>query len=196
MDSYLRAVPKNDSVQLQAALASNVRKLGQDIREAIYRHAIVMHPMFGDIFAFEVDCYGSHLLMDDANIPSLLSLPVLGFVDKNDSVYQNTRRFILSEWNPWFFSSDFAGGVGGPHTGQNMIWPMSLLMQIQTSTSETEIKQCIDMIKRMAKKTGNLMCESFNVHQPSQFTRSWFSWANGLAGSTILDLLETHPHLV
>ncbi|OBZ82647.1 hypothetical protein A0J61_09302 [Choanephora cucurbitarum] len=200
LDSYLQAAELDDDddslFHQQTTLFSNIRKLGEDIREAIYRHAIVMHPIFGEMFAFEVDCYGSHLLMDDANIPSLLSLPLLGFVDKDDTVYQNTRRFILSEWNPWFFSSDFAEGIGGPHTGQNMVWPMSILMQIQTSTSEAEIKQCIDMIKRMAKKTGSLMCESFNVHQPSQFTRSWFSWANGLAGSTILDLLETYPHLV
>lgn len=169
--------------------------MGNTIRKAIYEHAVVSHPIFGQVFAFEVDCFGSQLMMDDANTPSLLSLPVLGFIDKNDTIYQNTRDFVLSEWNPWYFQGSFAQGIGGPHTGQNMVWPMSILMQIQTSSSEKEIRNLIDVLKRMAKKTGSLMCESFNVNNPSRFTRPWFSWANGLAGTTILKVIEEFPHL-
>lgn len=173
----------------------DAKTLGEKVRKAIYEHAVVTHPVYGQVFAYEVDCYGSQLLMDDANTPSLLSLPVLGFVDVNDTVYQNTRNFVLSAWNPWYFEGAYGKGIGGPHTGQNMVWPMSVLMQIQTSTSETEVIELVDMLKRMANTTGSLMCESFNVHKPNTFTRPWFSWANGLAGSTILKIIRDYPHL-
>ncbi|KAF7721256.1 hypothetical protein EC973_005001 [Apophysomyces ossiformis] len=178
-----------------ADFAAEAKLLGNTIRKAIYDHAIVTHPVFGRIFAFEVDGYGSSLLMDDANTPSLLSLPVLGFVDVQDEIYLNTRAFVLSNWNPWYFEGNFGNGIGGPHTGKDMIWPMSLLMQIQTSTSEEEIKANLNVLKRLARKSG-LMCESFHKDNPSRFTRAWFSWANGLAGRTILHIMEKYPHLV
>lgn len=189
---------KNETISeftIQQEIHLNSKELGETVREAIYKHAVVNHAVFGQVFAFEVDCFGSQLMMDDANTPSLLSLPILGFLEKNDTIYLNTREMILSEWNPWYFKGKFAKGIGGPHTGQDMIWPMSLLMQIQTSTNEPEIRQLIDVLKRMAKKTGNLMCESFNVNKPDKFTRSWFSWANGLAGTTILQIIQDYPHL-
>ncbi|KAG2207348.1 hypothetical protein INT47_006822 [Mucor saturninus] len=180
---------------MQQDIHFSSKELGETIRKAIYEHAVVKHAVFGEVFAFEVDCFGSQLLMDDANTPSLLSLPVLGFLEKNDTIYRNTRDMILSEWNPWYFKGKFAKGIGGPHTGQDMVWPMSLLMQIQTSTNESEVRQLVDVLKRMAKKTGNLMCESFDVNKPTVFTRSWFSWANGLAGTTILQIIQDYPHL-
>ncbi|CAO3637541.1 unnamed protein product [Mucor fragilis] len=186
---------ESELFHVQYNMGIRAKELGEIVRRAIYEHAVVNHPVFGQVFAFEVDCFGSQLMMDDANTPSLLSLPVLGFVDKNDTLYQNTRDFVLSQWNPWFFQGSFASGIGGPHTGQDMVWPMSLLMQIQTSCSEKEIRHLIDVLKRMAKKTGSLMCESFDVNHPSRFTRPWFSWANGLAGATILKVIQEFPHL-
>jgi meiotically up-regulated gene 157 (Mug157) protein len=183
------------SQQIQRSIVAECREIGETVRKAVFDYGVVTHPIFGQIFAFEVDCYGSQLLMDDANTPSLLSLPILGFIEKTDPVYINTRNFVLSDWNPWFFNGTFASGIGGPHTGQNMVWPMSILMQIQTSNSELEITKLIDILKRMAKVTGNLMCESFHVDKPSHFTRPWFSWANGLAGSTILRIIKEFPHL-
>ncbi|KAI8645527.1 hypothetical protein BD408DRAFT_450183 [Parasitella parasitica] len=198
IQSYLdsKSLKEKEHFAIQSEIGVSSKELGATVRRAIYEHAVVSHPVFGQMFAFEVDCFGSHIMMDDANTPSLLSLPVLGFIDRNDSIYQNTRDFALSEWNPWHFKSNFAQGIGGPHTGQDMVWPMSILMQIQTSTSEKEIRYLIDVLKRIAQKTGSLMCESFNVNNPSQFTRPWFSWANGLAGTTILKLVEEFPHLV
>lgn len=180
---------------IQKEIAISAKELGETIRKSIYEHAIVKHPVFGQVFAYEVDCFGSQLMMDDANTPSLLSLPVLGFLEKNDTIYRNTRDMVLSDWNPWYFKGSFAQGIGGPHTGQDMVWPMNLLMQIQTSNDELEIRELIDVLKRMAKRTGNLMCESFDVNRPSKFTRPWFSWANGLAGTTILQVIEKYPHL-
>jgi meiotically up-regulated gene 157 (Mug157) protein len=34
------------------------------------------------MLAYEVDGFGSHLRMDDANVPSLLSLPYLGYLER------------------------------------------------------------------------------------------------------------------
>ncbi|KAI8390851.1 uncharacterized protein BYT42DRAFT_554546 [Radiomyces spectabilis] len=185
----------NDLAPELKDIAREAETLSDTIRKAIYEHAVVEHPRFGKIFAYEVDCYGSQLLMDDANTPSLLSLPILGFVDTQDTVYQNTRAFVLSQNNPWYFEGAFAQGVGSPHTGRDMIWPMSLLMQIQTSTSENEIRLLLETLKRLSSKTG-LMCESFHKDQPARFTRPWFSWANGLAGSTLISVFQRFPHLV
>jgi meiotically up-regulated gene 157 (Mug157) protein len=181
---------KADQVPLHHEIALFAEQTGETIKAAIEKYGIVNHPLFGQVYAYEVDCFGSHIIMDDANLPSLLSLPVLGFVKKEDRIYQNTRRLVLSDWNPWYFKGSFIQGIGGPHTGENMVWPMSLLMQIQTSNNESEIRQVIDMIKRVAKRTNNLMCESIDVNHPDKYTRPWFSWANGLAGHTIIDLME------
>lgn len=89
--------------------------------------------MVGKVFAFEVDGFGSAYFMDDANIPSLLSLPYLGYVDKNDPIYKNTRKFVLSEYNPYFFKGEAGEGIGGPHVGPGYIWPMSIIMRVYTS---------------------------------------------------------------
>ena len=89
--------------------------------------------MVGKVFAFEVDGFGSAYFMDDANIPSLLSLPYLGYVDRNDPTYKNTRKFVLSEYNPYFFKGEAGEGIGGPHVGPGYIWPMSIIMRAYTS---------------------------------------------------------------
>ena len=89
--------------------------------------------MVGKVFAFEVDGFGSAYFMDDANIPSLLSLPYLGYVDRNDPIYKNTRKFVLSEYNPYFFKGEAGEGLGGPHVGPGYIWPMSIIMRAYTS---------------------------------------------------------------
>ncbi|KAI8060992.1 hypothetical protein BC940DRAFT_327877 [Gongronella butleri] len=178
-------------------MALAAQSLGDTIHEAIYEHAVVDHPVYGEIFAYEVDCYGSHMLMDDANTPSLLSLPLLGFIDRADPMYQRTRRFLLSRGNPWYFQGKSAQGIGSPHTGHGMIWPMSLLVQIQTSVDEDEIRIALDTLKRLAaKSTNGFMVESFHQDDFKLFTRPWFSWANGLFGVTIADLEVRYPALL
>ncbi|RCH83940.1 hypothetical protein CU097_004053 [Rhizopus azygosporus] len=196
LSKHIRAYTKGNYRQEYKDLAEIAHKIGQTVKIAVERHGVVTHPVFGQIYAYEVDCYGSVLIMDDANLPSLLSLPYLGFATKNDIVYQNTRRLILSHWNPWYFEGKFVKGIGSPHTGEDMVWPMSILMQIKTSSSEHEIRKLIDLVKQVAKSANSLMCESINSNEPSKYTRSWFSWANGLAGSTIIDLIQDYPHLV
>ena len=127
---------------------------------------------------------------DDANVPSLLAMPYLGDVSADDPIYQNTRRFVLSEDNPYFFKGTAAEGIGGPHIGQDMIWPMSIMMRAFTSQDEAEIKWCVETLMRTDAGTG-YMHESFHKDDPNNYTRRWFAWQNTLFGELILHLVNT-----
>jgi len=142
-----------------------------------------------------VNGFGGFNVMDDANVPSLLSLPYLGFMEKSDPLYLRTRKFLLSDYNPYRFKGNFATGIGGPHVGLNYVWPMSLIVQAMTSTDTTEIVSLLDTLKKTTAGTG-FMHESFNVEDPTQFTRPWFAWVNGLYGELILQLAREHPELI
>lgn len=175
--------------------AKELRALSTEVKQALNQHAIVNHPKYGEIYAFEIDGYGSHLLMDDANVPSLLSLPYLGAIDSNDKIYQNTRKFVLSLDNPFFFKGKAAEGIGGPHVGIDMIWPMAITMQGLTSTKHSEIKECITMLKSTHAGTG-FMHETFHKDDPNNFTRSWFAWANTLFGEFLWKTYQENPELM
>ncbi|TPX59630.1 hypothetical protein PhCBS80983_g02333 [Powellomyces hirtus] len=168
-------------------LASQATTLASEIKQAIYSHAVFDHPRFGRIFAYEVDGFGNALFMDDANIPSLLSLPYLGFVSADDQVYQQTRAFVLSNSNPYYFSGPAGSGVGSPHTGLGRIWPMAVIMQAMTSSDKKEIEGCLDTIVKSAAGTG-YMHESFQMNNAAKFTRPWFAWANSLLGELVLQI--------
>lgn len=100
-----------------ADLVSKLQQRGQKLQQAVWEHGVVHHAKYGRVFAFEVDGYGSQLLMDDANIPSLLSLPLLDFVDKNDTIYTNTRKMVLEKGgNPYYLVGSAFKGIGGPHS--------------------------------------------------------------------------------
>lgn len=170
-------------------LAAKCTALADEVENAIKKYAVVDHPEFGKIYAFEVDGFGNALLMDDANVPSLLALPYLGDVDVNDPVYRNTRRFVWSTSNPYFFKGKAAEGIGGPHVGYDMIWPMSIMMKAFTSTDDAEIKHCIETLMTTHNGTG-FMHESFHKDNPSNFTREWFAWQNTLFGELILKLVN------
>ena len=154
-------------------------RLGNEVKKGIEEYGIYNHPEYGRIYAYETDGSGNYLLMDDANSPSLLSAPYIGYCDKNDQVYQNTRRFILSESNPFYFVGKSAKGIGSPHTGEDKIWHISLVMQILTSEDEKEIQTCLEYLSKTHADT-NFMHESFNKDDPTDFTREWFAWANSL----------------
>lgn len=162
-----------------AVYAEKCRILAQEVEDGIRKYGIVEHPDFGKIYAYETDGLGNTLLMDDANSPSLLSMPYLGYCDKTDPVYLNTRRFILSEQNPWYFIGSAARGIGSPHTGKDMIWHISLTMQILTATDASEIGSCLKMLSETHAGTC-FMHESFHKDDPANFTRKWFAWANAL----------------
>lgn len=178
-------------------LAQRCRALADEVETALHQHAQVQHPKYGTIWAYEVDGYGNALMMDDANVPSLLSLPYLDASHINTEVYANTRRFILSSDNPWYFHSadQRLAGVGSPHTLAPRIWPMSIIMQALTSTDAAEIRRCLAMLCASDGGTA-LMHESFHPDAPSDFTRGWFAWANTLFGELILQLAHQHPALL
>lgn len=185
----LRAVNKNTD------LASRMENLANEVEQAIQKYGIIDHPQFGRVYAFEVDGFGSHLMMDDANVPSLLALPYLGAVDVNDEVYQRTRKYILSADNPFFFKGTKAEGIGGPHIGRDMIWPMSIIMRAFTSTNDEEIRTCIQTLVHTHGGTG-FMHESFHKDDPTKFTRHWFAWANTLFGELLWKTYKEKPSLL
>jgi len=171
------------------------------IRTGILTHAVVTHPTFGRVLAYETDGYNSHLLMDDANVPSLLSLPLLGFLDKSDPLYQNTRAMVLSaQGNPYFLSGPAFTGIGGPHIGLSNAWPMSVLIQAMTSDDDAEILSCLERVKNVS--VFGLINESVDVRigvdrrSAQGMTRPWFAWANSVFAQCVLWLAAERPHLV
>ena len=170
-------------------LAQQCTDLANEVHEALNKYAINIHPKYGPIYAFEVDGFGNQLLMDDANVPSLLAMAYLGDVPASDPIYQNTRRFVWSEDNPYFFRGKAGEGIGGPHIGHDMPWPMSIMMKAFTSTDDAEIKTCIKMLMDTDAGTG-FMHESFHKDDASNFTREWFAWQNTLFGELIIKLVN------
>jgi meiotically up-regulated gene 157 (Mug157) protein len=168
-----------------AALALECRALAAEVREALAANARVTHPKYGDIYAYEVDGFGSRLFMDDANVPSLLSLPYLGCCAPNDPLYLRTRAFVLSEDNPYFAKGTAGEGVGSPHSGIGTIWPIGITMRALTSRDKDEIDGCLKLLKSTHAGTG-FMHESFNRNDAARFTRKWFAWANTLFGEMVL----------
>jgi len=167
--------------------AKKCEVLANEVDEAIKKYAIVEHPRYGKVFAFEVDGFGNHTFMDDANVPSLLALPYLGCVEKENEIYQNTRKLVWSEDNPYFFKGKAAEGIGGPHVGYDMVWPMSIIMRAMTSTDDKEIAWCVKTLRNTDADTG-FMHETFHKDDPKNFTRKWFAWANTLYGELVLKL--------
>ena len=177
------------TVNHQPALAKECNDLANEVHNALMKYAIYNHPKYGKIYAYEVDGFGNQLLLDDANVPSLLAMPYLGDVSLDDPIYQNTRRFVWSDDNPYFFKGKAGEGIGGPHIGYDMAWPMSIMMKAFTSTDDKEIKDCIQMLMDTDADTG-MIHESFNVNNASDYTRPWFAWQNTLFGELILKLVD------
>ena len=149
----------------------------------------------GDVWAFEVDGFGNAIFMDDANVPSLSALPLLGAASRTDPLYRRTRAAAWSARNPYFFTGSAADGIGGPHKGLGMIWPMSIIVRAMTSDDDAEIRQCLRWLKTTDAGTG-FIHESFDKDDPKRFSRPWFAWANGLFGDLILDLERRRPALL
>lgn len=182
-------------VKNNTTLASKMEALADEVEKAVNEYGIIDHPKFGKIYAYEVDGFGSTMMMDDANVPSLLSLPYLGAVDVNDEIYQRTRKFILSENNPFFFKGKAGEGIGGPHIGRDMIWPMAITMRAMTSTNDNEIRDCIKTLASTHGDTG-FMHETFHKDDPKKFTRHWFAWANTLFGELLWKIYKEKPSLL
>ncbi len=176
-------------VYQNSELAEQCGKLAEEIQDGILDYAVVNHPKYGEMYAYETDGFGNYNLMDDANSPSLLSLPYLGYCSKEDNTYTNTRKFILSSDNPYYAKGEFARGVGSPHTAKGYVWHIGIIMQALTSTDVNEIKECLDMLSITHDHT-NYMHEAFNPNNPSEYTRPWFAWANTLFAELLEKLMS------
>lgn len=177
---------------LDPAFRNDCRALSGSILSLVNDHAVIQHKEFGKIYAYEINGFGSFNLMDDANVPSLLSLqyltPMQGFLE-------NSRKFALSGSNPFFFKGKAGEGIGGPHVGLDQIWPMSIIMRGLTSKNDGEIKQCLNTLQKTHAGTG-FMHESFHKDDPAKFTRKWFAWANTLFGEFVWKVYKEKPALL
>ena len=173
-----------DDVPEAADLARRARAMAGEVRRAVLEHGVVQHPTHGRILAYEVDGYGSVLLLDDAGIPGLLSLAYLGAIAPDDALYRNTRRFALSADNPYYFEGTEAAGLGSPHTAYGSVWPMGLIARgLTAGTAEEAWRVAVDVA---ALDAGTGFChESLDPSDPANFTRPWFAWVNGLFGELV-----------
>ncbi|MCO6043963.1 glycoside hydrolase family 125 protein [Aeoliella sp. ICT_H6.2] len=175
--------------------ADECQALADEVQTAINKYAKVNHLDFGEIYAYEVDGHGNKVFWDDANVPSLMSLAYLGVHKPTDPIYMRTRKFLLSENNPYYFRGTAAEGQASPHTGKVRIWPMGIILRAMTSTSDDEITQCLTMLKNTHAGTG-FMHEAFNKDDPQDYTRDWFAWANTLFGELIVKVDTERPELL
>lgn len=173
MIEMLEAVCKNNT------LAEKCKKLRDEIDAGIKKYGIVENEKHGRIYACETDGMGHYSMIDDANIPSLLSIPYIGYADSSDELYRNTRKFLLSHDNPYYFTGKCACGIGSRHTPKDYVWHMALVMQGITSTDDNEKRELLEMIVNTDADTGYLH-ESFHVDDPKTYTREWFTWPNSL----------------
>lgn len=167
------------SWNIQEDIMQKANALAKEIRLGIMTHAVIETPDHGKVFAYEVDGLGNSLLMDDANLPSLLSAPWFGFCKEDDPVYQNTRSFVLSKSNPFYYEGSKAKGIGSPHTPPNYIWHISLAMQGLTACNKEEKLAILEKMLGTDGGTGH-MHEGFDVNDPNRYTRSWFAWADSM----------------
>ena len=160
-----------------AALSTKMNRLANEFRSGIERYGVVELSDGVRMFAYEVDGLGNYNLMDDANVPSLLAIPFIGYTDERDAVYVNTRKFILSSNNPYYYQGTILSGIGSPHTPQNYVWPIALAMEGLTTSDLNLITAKLNVISQTDANT-NQCHEGIDVNNPDKYTREWFSWAN------------------
>lgn len=193
--SLKQAAEMVQSIHGDAALAQGCLALAKEVEAALHQYAVTTDPVMGKVYAYEVNGFGSFNLMDDANVPSLLGMPYLNAVSTDDPIYRNTRRLVLSDRNPFFFKGTAGEGIGGPHIGLNMIWPIAIVVRALTSTEDAEIAKCLHTLQTTHAGTG-FMHESFFKDDPTKFTRKWFAWANTIFGEMVLKTYHTRKALL
>lgn len=174
--------------------AQRAKTLRDEVQTGIQTYGLVFTPNYGYIYAYEVDGFGHSILMDDANVPSLLSAPYLGYGTSSSFVYRNTRRFLLSKDNPTYYVGRYARGIGSPHTQDNYVWPIAMLMQGFTAANASERKDVLSQL--LASDPGDhLLHESFNPDDPTKFSRADFGWPNALFSEYVMTSFEGVPPL-
>ena len=180
---------------LNVNFSKNCKAFSDEVKLAVEKYAIKEHLEFGKIYAYEVDGFGNTIFMDDANVPSLMSLAYIGGDTFKNPIYQNTRKFLTSEYNPFFLKGKAAEGQASPHTGKENIWPMGIILRGMTSDKDEEIMKCLKMLKDTHAGTG-FMHESFHKDDAYNYSRTWFAWANTLFGEFIIQLHNKRPWIL
>lgn len=163
--------------------------LQDQIQAGIERYGIIQNAQGQAVYAYEVDGLGNASIMDDGNVPNLLSLPYLGFCSEDDPIYVATRQTVLSPENPYYYSGKLASGLGSSHTWDQYIWPISLSMEGLTTSHKAEKARILDLLVNTDAGT-NQMHESFHVDDDSRYTREWFSWSNMMFCELLLDYFD------
>lgn len=166
-------------------LAAEARSFSDQVREAVEKYGIVKG-LDKEVYAYEVDGFGQYNIMDDANLPSLLSMPYIGYCSKDSLRYKNTREMILSDVNPYYYSGKYMEGIGSPHTPSRYVWHIATAMRGITSDSREEREKMLAMLEATDAGTG-YMHEGVNVDDPEDYTRPWFSWANSVFCEFVMD---------
>lgn len=169
----LRQIGEFAGVWSDDELTRQAARLSGRISEGVEKFGVV-----DGHWAYEVDGLGGRLLADDANMPSLLSLPLTSDVTADDPRYLATRQWVLGPDNPYWYSGPFGSGVGSPHSPEGYVWHIALAVQGLTG-GLTEGRECLARILATDGGTG-WAHESFDVTDPTRYTRPWFSWANSM----------------
>ena len=188
VSSLRKAAEILDKVNKKTALAKECKDLAKEVETALKKYAVYNHPKYGKIYAFEVDGFGNHFLMDDANVPSLLAMSYLGYEPESQEVADNTRKLILSEANPFYYAGTKLSGIGSPHTPVRYVWHISKAIEGLTAPTKEEKHQMIHELMETDGGTG-LMHEGVFVDDPTVYTREWFSWANAMYAEMVLNYL-------
>jgi meiotically up-regulated gene 157 (Mug157) protein len=194
----LAVVALGDLEEIERTIYRNLLKsnraktLRSEVQDGIQNFGEVFTPNYGYVYAYEVDGLGGKILMDDANIPSLLSAPYFGYTKPDSFVYRNTRRFLLSRDNPYYYVGSVARGIGSAHTSDRYVWPLALIMQGLTSTSDSERHDVLSQL--LASDPGDhLLHESFDPDDPKRFTRTDFGWPNALFSEFVMTSFDGVP---
>jgi len=187
----MAVVALGDLEEIERTVYRNVLKsnraktLRAEVQDGIQTYGEVFTPNYGYVYAYEVDGRGHQTLMDDANIPSLLSAPYLGYTKADSFVYKNTRRFLLSRDNPYYYVGSVARGIGSAHTSDGYVWPLALLIQGLTATGDVERREVLGEL--LASDPGDhLLHESFDPNDPLKHTRKDFGWPNALFSEFVM----------
>lgn len=184
-----------EGARADSALAADARALADEVAAALAQWGTMRLPDGQQVWAYEVDGYGNALFMDDANVPSLLSLGYLGCVDPDDALWNATAQACWSQANPYFFKGTAIEGIGGPHVGKGQVWPMSLIVRALSSSDPAQIAPLLRQLRDSDAGTG-FIHEAVDCNNPATFTRSWFAWANGLFGELIVGLADRLPSVL
>ncbi len=182
------------SVYHNVVKASEATALRDEVQRGIQTYGLVLVPKYGYIYAYEVDGLGHAILTDDANVPSLLSAPYIGYTTPGDRYYDNTRNFLLSQDNPSFYQGQVARGIGSFHTPDHWIWPLALIMQGLTAQTDAEKRDVLNQL--LASDPGDhLLHESFDPDDPKRYTRQDFGWPNALFSEFVMTQFQGVPEI-